>query len=144
MWSTTWLIFRLFLLIHNIEITHCSGLSRSLYLQKVSHQKILVADSSDLLAIDGNVEAVECVEKCMLLLECSSFNYDFISIVCEYIPESQPVSLTSVQNWDLYRVVKAVTQNGNVLILLSIHSEMDSLTKVLLDIAKLSFFIAMT
>ena len=74
-----------------------------------------MSDSSDLLSIDGNVEAVECVEKCMSLLECTSFNHDFINKVCEYIPEqNQPMSLTSAQNWESYRVVKTVTQNGNV------------------------------
>ena len=71
-------------------------------------------DSSDLLSIDGNVEAVTCMEKCMSLLECTAFNYNAINKVCEFIPEqNQQMSPTSAQNWEFYRVVKTVTQKGN-------------------------------
>ena len=114
MCDMVWFMFKLFLLIHNSEKPHCLGLSKSLYLQKLSHQKSLVDDSRDLLSIDGSVEAVVCIEKCMSLLECTSFNYDIINKVCEFIPEqNQPISLTSEENWEFYRVVKTVTQKGN-------------------------------
>ena len=107
-------MFKLFLLIHNSEKTHCLGLSRSLNLQKFSHQKSLVDDSSDLLSIDGSVEAVMCIEKCMSLLECTSFNYDAVNKVCEFIGgHNQPTSLTSAENWEFYQVTKTVTQKGN-------------------------------
>ena len=114
MWDAVWFIFKLFLLIRISENTHCLGLSRSLYLQKLSQQKSLVDDSSDLLSIDRSIEAVICMQKCMSLLECTSFNYDIINKVCEFIREqNQPISLTSVQNWEVYRNVKTVTQKGN-------------------------------
>ena len=50
----------------------------------------------------------------MSLLECTSFNYDVVNKICEFIAEqNQPISLTSVQNWEFYRVTKTVTQKGN-------------------------------
>ena len=115
-----WFIFKLFLLIHNSENTQCLGLSRSLYLQKLSHQKLLMDDSGDLLSIDENVEAVKCMEKCMSLLKCTAFNYDVVNKVCEFIPEqNQPISLTSAQNSEFYRVLKTVTQKGNAYVCIS-------------------------
>ena len=87
---------------------------RNVYLNKILNHKKIMSNPSDVLAPENNIEASTCIQKCMALLECSSFNYNVKEKMCEFLSQDGHLSSENTEvGWEFYKIVQTSTQNGS-------------------------------